>query len=106
MSSTTRAPRITDSGGSDSKKGDLAPTEHDPDLEIQNFLLKDLTSKDFVMETPVAAYFTLILGSIIGFLVCFIVCCRVKHQKRRGRKRNVASDDAGDGDYLVNGLYL
>lgn len=88
-----------------------------------NFLVKDLKDEDFLMETPVAAYFTLIMGSlkanclndtclkyfisgsIIGFCVCFLVCCRVRTQKRRGRKRNLASD-AGDGDYLVNGLYL
>ena len=44
-------------------------------------------------------------GSVIGFCVCFLVCCRMKTQKKRGRKRNTASD-VGDGDYLVNGMYL
>lgn len=90
---------------SDAKKGDLAPTEANPDLEYQNFLLKDLKPADFQMETPIAAYFTLIFGSSVCFCVCFVFCCRVKNQKRRGRKRNVASD-SGDGDYLVNGMYL
>ena len=47
----------------------------------------------------------LFLGSVIGFCVCFLVCCRMKTQKKRGRKRNTASD-VGDGDYLVNGMYL
>ena len=87
------------------------------------FLVKDLKDEDFLMETPVAAYFTLIMGSlkanclndtclkyfisgsIIGFCVCFMVCCRMKTQKKRSRKRNTASD-VGDGDYLVNGMYL
>ena len=44
-------------------------------------------------------------GSSIGFCVCFMVCCRMKTQKKRSRKRNTASD-VGDGDYLVNGMYL
>ena len=70
------------------------------------WLIKDLKAEDFKMETPVAAYFTLIVGSTVCFCVCFIFCCRIKNQKKRGRKRNLASDAGDAGDYLVNGLYL
>ena len=104
--STTKIPRLTNKDSSDSKKGDLAPSDPDPDLLYQKFLLKDLKPEDFVMEAPVAAYFILIVGATVSFCVCFIFCCRIKNQKKRGRKRNQASDASGDGDYLVNGLYL
>ena len=59
--STTKKPRIiqTDSG---TKKGELAPQDPDPDQEIMKFLVKDLKDEDFIMETPLAAYFTLITG--------------------------------------------
>ena len=102
---TTKVPRIINPDSSGAKKGDLAPTDPDPDVEYQKFLIKDLKPEDYIMETPLAAYFTLIVGSTICFCVCFVFCCRIKNQKKRGRKRNLASD-AGDGDYLVNGLYL
>jgi len=104
--STTKIPRLTNKDASDSKKGDLAPTDPDPDVQYKNFLIKDLKAEDFEMETPVAAYFTLIVGSTVCFCVCFIFCCRIKNQKKRGRKRNLASDAGDAGDYLVNGLYL
>ena len=104
--STTKIPRLANKDSSDSKKGDLAPTDPDPDVQYKNFLIKDLKAEDFEMETPVAAYFTLIVGSTVCFCVCFIFCCRIKNQKKRGRKRNLASDAGDAGDYLVNGLYL
>ena len=47
-----------------SRKGELAPQDPDVDLEYQNFLLKDLKPEDFVMETPLAAYFTLVIGKL------------------------------------------
>ena len=108
VSNTTKIPRIVTQKGSESlsRKGELAPTEANMDLKYQEYLLKDLQPSDFQMETPLAAYFVLIFGSTVGFCVCFLICCRLRNQKRRGRKRNLASDAAGDGDYLVNGLYL
>ena len=48
-----------------SRKGELAPQDPDVDLEYQNFLLKDLKPEDFVMETPLAAYFTLVIGKMM-----------------------------------------
>ena len=58
---TTKIPRV--SKVSETKKGELAPQEADPDRDIMTFLVKDLKDEDFLMETPVAAYFTLILGT-------------------------------------------
>ena len=63
--STTKIPRFSknSSGGEEgSRKGELAPQDPDTDLEYQKFLLKDLKPEDFVMETPLAAYFTLFFG--------------------------------------------
>ena len=105
VASTTKIPRLSKGDNSAPKKGELAPTEANLEKDYENFLLKDLKPSNFQMETPLAAYFTLIFGSSVCFCVCFLFCCRVKNQKRRGRKRNLASD-AGDGDYLVNGMYL
>ena len=59
---TTKIPRIKSDSGGQSKKGELAPQDPEPDLETQKLLLKDLKPEDFVMETPLAAYFTLIVG--------------------------------------------
>ena len=59
---TTKIPRVS-KGQSETKKGELAPQEADPDRDIMTFLVKDLKDEDFLMETPVAAYFTLILGT-------------------------------------------
>lgn len=73
---------------------------------LKTYLFKDLKAVDFVMETPTAAIFTLVTGVAISFCVCLVLICRMKSQRKRGRKRNLASDAAGDGDYLVNGMYL
>ena len=59
---TTKIPRVN-KDQSETKKGELAPQEADPDRDIMTFLVKDLKDEDFLMETPVAAYFTLILGT-------------------------------------------
>ena len=59
---TTKIPRVS-KDQSETKKGELAPQEADPDRDIMTFLVKDLKDEDFLMETPVAAYFTLILGT-------------------------------------------
>jgi hypothetical protein len=56
------------------------------------------------METPSAAIFTLVVGMILTVLVAVVIACRIRVMRRRGRKRNLASD--ADGDYLVNGMYL
>lgn len=65
---TTKIPRVI-SGNTEkvSRKGELAPQDPDVDLEYQNFLLKDLKPEDFVMETPLAAYFTLVIGKLFSY---------------------------------------
>ena len=40
----------------------------------------------------------------VTILLAVVIACRVRVMRRRGRKRNLASDS--DGDYLVNGMYL
>ena len=60
---TTKIPRINKDQSTNSKKGELAPQESDPDRDVMTFLVKDLKDEDFFMETPVAAYFTLIMGN-------------------------------------------
>ena len=65
---TTKIPRVS-KDQSETKKGELAPQEADPDRDIMTFLVKDLKDEDFLMETPVAAYFTLILGTKISCVI-------------------------------------
>ena len=60
---TTKIPRVNKGQKSEMEKGEFAPQEADPDRDIMTFLVKDLKDEDFLMETPVAAYFTLILGT-------------------------------------------
>ena len=43
-------------------------------------------------------------GMTLTILLAVVIACRVRVMRRRGRKRNLASDS--DGDYLVNGMYL
>ncbi len=57
------------------------------------------------METPSAAIFTLVVGCALTALLSVGLACKLRQLRRPGRKRNLASD-AGDGDYLVNGMYL
>ena len=86
--STTKIPRLTNKDSSDSKKGDLAPTDPDPDVQYKNFLIKDLKAEDFEMETPVAAYFTLIVGSTVCFLCLFyFLLSNQKSEKTRSETK-------------------
>lgn len=71
---------------------------------IKDTILKDLKDADFVMETPSAAIFTLVVGVSLSLVTCLALFCRCRSLRRKGRKRNLASD--ADGDYLVNGMYL
>ncbi len=64
---TTKIPRLNpDAGKNLGKKGEKTPQATDHEQVLQSFLLKDLTSEDFQMETASAAIFTLIIG--ISFL--------------------------------------
>lgn len=94
---TTKKPMTTTS---------LPPTKPDHLIkqEFKTILIEDLKDEDFIMETPAAAVFTLVVGVILSALLAILLVCRVRTLRRRGRKRNVSAD--ADGDYLVNGMYL
>ncbi|XP_059095599.1 uncharacterized protein LOC131890293 [Tigriopus californicus] len=94
---TTKEPMTTTS----------SPSTKSDHLIMQDFkaiLIEDLKDEDFIMETPAAAMFTLVVGVILSGFLAVILVCRVRTLRRRGRKRNVSAD--ADGDYLVNGMYL
>merc|ERR1712150_471158 len=59
------------------------------DESIKQTLLKGLNADDFIMETPSAAIFTLVVGTLVAALLFVSLALKCRQLRKRGRKRNV-----------------
>ena len=104
-SGTTKSPKtaITTTTPTSPQSDKNSSEISDRESKIRD-LIKDLKDEDFEMETPTAAMFTLVVGMTISISFSIFAACYFRGMRRRGRRRNLATD--AERDYLVNGMYL